>query len=284
MSPTHSPRQPPWLYPNLLGLDAPAVAVAWQWLFAKSFGISIPSVFHLILGLSAWCIYLADRLYDARTGKNPECGTARLKFTLHHFPTLIAILLTATLLNLFLIIRHVPTHLILSGLATASLLAIYYAYRFKNTPRIKAIIPREILCGMLFSLGCAITPHAFGAGAEHPLAFWFSITSFGILCSAACILISIWERDQDLATHDTSIATEHTHLSRHLRLALPLLAILALLYTAAALKGNPQIHTSLATSFAALLLLLIFQEKLSKTLLRTLADAVLLTPLIFIWL
>lgn len=48
---------PPWLWPNLLSLDAPVVAVAWQWLFARVFGADLPAVFHLILGLSVWCIW-----------------------------------------------------------------------------------------------------------------------------------------------------------------------------------------------------------------------------------
>ena len=278
MPPTRTAPSPPWLYPNLLGLDAPLVAVSWQWLFAKSFGIEFPPVFHLILGLSAWCIYLADRLYDVFTGKNPENGTDRMKFTFRNFRYLVATLVIAASVNLFLIIQHVPTHLILSGLATASLLAIYYAFRFKCASRIKAIIPREILCGMLFSLGCAITPHAFGAG--HPQAFWLAVASFGIVCSAACILISVWERDEDLASNDSSIATEHSRVGRHMSLALPLLALLCI---PAALSGNWKIYASVAASAIALLLMLGLQEKLSKQLLRVLADAILLTPLIFIW-
>lgn len=280
MTPARPLPPPVWLYPNLLGLDAPAVAVAWQWLFAESFGIHLPPVFHLILGLSAWCIYLADRIHGVFSGKNPEKGTERRRFTFRHIHLLLLMLVVATAANIFLIARHVPLHLIFSGLATASLLAVYYAIRLKCTSRIRSIIPREILCGMLFSLGCAITPHAFGAGKHHPIAFWIAIGSFGIACSAACILISVWERDEDLAVNDSSIATNHSNTGMWMRLALPLLLLPCI---PAVIFGNWHIYASVALSLLCLLMMLHLQEQLSKRQLRVLADAVLLTPLIFIW-
>lgn len=280
MLPPRSLPAPIWLYPNLLGLDAPAVAVTWQWLFAESFGIYIPPVFHLILGLSAWCIYLADRIYDVFSGKNPEIGTERRRFTFRHIRSLLLMLVVATAVNIFLIARHVPLQLIISGLATASLLAVYYALRFKCESRIRSIIPREILCGILFSLGCAITPHAFGAGKQHPVAFWIAVASFGIACSAACILISVWERDEDLAVNDSSIATTCSNPSKWMALALPMLL---LLFIPAAILGNWHIYASVALSILCLLLMLRFQQHLTKRQLRVLADAVLLTPLIFVW-
>ncbi|MGJ8645104.1 MAG: UbiA family prenyltransferase [Luteolibacter sp.] len=280
MSSARSVASPLWLYPNLLGLDAPVVAVVWQWLFAKSFGINFPPIFHLILGLSAWCIYLADRIYDASSGMNPENGTDRMRFTSRHLRILLLVLVVATVVNVLLIVSHVPLHLIVSGLATASLLAVYYLIRLKCTSRIKSIIPREILCGMLFSLGCAITPHAYDTANRHPLAFWIAVGSFGIVCSAACILISLWERDEDLAMNDNSIATDHSKTGKSMALALPTLMLLCI---PAAIFGNWHIYASVALSVLCLFLMLRFQEHLSKPQLRVLADAVLLSPLIFIW-
>lgn len=280
MTPPSTNQPSLWLYPNLLGLDAPAVAIAWQWLFAHNFGITIPPVFHLILGLSAWCIYLADRIYDVLVANNLQKGTDRMKFTFRNIRYLLTSLVIAASANLFLIIKHVPLHLIVSGLATASLLAIYYAFRFKCVSRIKSIIPRELLCGMLFALGCAIAPHAFGADSKHPVAFWISVSLFGLVCSSSCILISVLERDEDLAVNDSSIATEHSKVSNMMCLALPLLALLCIV---ASLYAKWQIPASVALAAFALFLMLHFQDKLSKALFRVLADAVLLTPLIFIW-
>ena len=65
---THSQHDPPvphiGAWPNLIGLDSPIVAVCWQAMFAKISGANLPWFIHLILGLSTWCIYLADRIID----------------------------------------------------------------------------------------------------------------------------------------------------------------------------------------------------------------------------
>ena len=60
----HSP--PLWLWPNLLSLDAPLVAVLWQSFLAYRFSLPLRLSGCLALGLTVWSIYLLDRLLDAR--------------------------------------------------------------------------------------------------------------------------------------------------------------------------------------------------------------------------
>src|SRR3954463_15912958 len=52
-----------WL--NVVCFDAPIVAVAWQWLFARSFQVPIARGATAALFLTAWLIYLTDRLVDS---------------------------------------------------------------------------------------------------------------------------------------------------------------------------------------------------------------------------
>jgi hypothetical protein len=52
-----------WL--NLVCLDAPLVAASWQWLFARTFGVPVISANACALFLTAWLIYLVDRLGDS---------------------------------------------------------------------------------------------------------------------------------------------------------------------------------------------------------------------------
>src|SRR5437660_1218002 len=54
----------PIIWLSLLCLDAPLVAVAWQWLFARSFGARLPLSLRVLLFLTAWLIYLGDRFAD----------------------------------------------------------------------------------------------------------------------------------------------------------------------------------------------------------------------------
>src|SRR6202035_5180189 len=57
---------PLWLWPNLLSLDAPLIAVLWQGFLAYRFSLPLRPAARLVLGLTVWAIYLLDRLLDAR--------------------------------------------------------------------------------------------------------------------------------------------------------------------------------------------------------------------------
>lgn len=280
MTRTGENHAPHWLWPNLLGLDAPAVAVLWQMLFARAFDSDFPAVLHLILGLSVWCIYLADRLYDAMRSDATVAGTDRLKFAKRHFKQLAVALAFASLANLILIIRHVPENLIISGLITAFLLGIYYVIRLKSGARLASLIPREILCGMLFSLGCVITPHAYADTGTSDTQFWLAAALFGLVCSASCILISIWEREEDLAANDHSLATTSPRIVGHIGTVITLVLLCSL---ALAWHGPWRIHTAVALCAGAQRITLHFDGCLSKAMLRVLGDAVLLSPLFLIW-
>jgi hypothetical protein len=52
-----------WL--NILCLDAPIVAISWQWLFARVLAVAVPLAEREGLFLTAWLIYLMDRLADS---------------------------------------------------------------------------------------------------------------------------------------------------------------------------------------------------------------------------
>ena len=59
------PVQIPVVWLNLVCLDAPLVSVAWLWLFARTFHATVDPVNCAALFLTAWLIYLADRLADS---------------------------------------------------------------------------------------------------------------------------------------------------------------------------------------------------------------------------
>ncbi|QTN33887.1 hypothetical protein HZ994_16730 [Akkermansiaceae bacterium] len=279
--PGNSGNKPPaWLWPNLLGLDAPAVAVSWQVLFSCSFDADFPAVLHLILGLSVWCIYLADRLCDSVRAGETAGVTDRLMFTRRNFKALAIALAFAAGANLLLIARHVPGKLIVPGLLTATLLAAYYLLRFMNGARFTAVIPREILCGMLYALGCVIATNACAPSGSTGAPFWFAAFLLGLVCSANCMLISLWEHREDLAACDRSIATTHPRILGTIAAAVSSLTVISL----AATPFLPwRICISVALSALALRVILNRETRLPTPMLRVLADAALLTPLAFLW-
>ena len=60
---TFLPR-PLWLWPHLLSLEAPLVAVAWTWGLAKLHQMSIMPGVLPGLGLCVWIVYVLDRVLD----------------------------------------------------------------------------------------------------------------------------------------------------------------------------------------------------------------------------
>ena len=62
--PRRASRYSPVVWLSLVCLDAPIVAVAWQWLFARIFGAHLTLSLRFLLFLTAWLIYLADRFAD----------------------------------------------------------------------------------------------------------------------------------------------------------------------------------------------------------------------------
>ena len=69
-----------WLWPNLLSLDAPAVALLWQIFFARCFHAKLEPLPSVLLVLAVWLIYAADRTIDAWTDSGFEPRNASSAF------------------------------------------------------------------------------------------------------------------------------------------------------------------------------------------------------------
>jgi hypothetical protein len=74
----------PWFWLNLVCLDAPLVAICWQWIFAHSFHLSVPVGHRAALFLTAWIIYLADRFGDSVSLVTGQPKSVRQQFCLRH--------------------------------------------------------------------------------------------------------------------------------------------------------------------------------------------------------
>src|SRR3954470_10128738 len=74
----------PLLWLNCFCLDAPLVAVAWQRIFARAFHCPMTASASLALFLTAWWIYLADRLADSLTLQLSAPSAPRAVFCLRH--------------------------------------------------------------------------------------------------------------------------------------------------------------------------------------------------------
>ena len=192
------PRVSWWIWPNLLGIDAPMVAVVWQYFFACNFSVKILGSNYLTLFFVVWVIYSVDRLLDARMLKRPD--EASLRHLFYHSNYRIALVFTGILIVLttLLCLCLLPMELIKTGSFVGAFVVVYLLHQIWAKGPMMIIIPKEVFIGMVFAVGATLTGHTW-SGEFIPDAFFSpSVIIFGVLCSMNCIAISVWERSHDV--------------------------------------------------------------------------------------
>ena len=113
-----------WLWPNLLSLDAPLLAVLWLNLFAVSAQFAVTPTATLTLALVVWAIYIADRLLDSL--RHDASSAARHQFCRQHraaFAVTLALLLAA----IGWLLGDLQAHALRAGLVMIAVVAAYFA-------------------------------------------------------------------------------------------------------------------------------------------------------------
>lgn len=264
-----------WL--NLVCLDAPIVAVVWLWLCARTFHSPLHLGNAVALFLTAWLIYLADRLADASALKAGSARSLRQEFCLRHREIWISALLLISGFDLYVIWRSLAAGTFFAGALVGILALIYLALNHPQGLIWRALPAKEIVLGLLFTAGTLVALLPAGPPATAP--FIGCGLAFAALCSLNCISIACFERQLDQAQGKVSIATGHPGLARQMSrfcLALALASFtMAIVYRPAA-----PIFGCVGASALLLALLNILPGTIDGDQRTALADLVLLTPVI----
>ena len=263
---TQGERLSPLIWLNLVCLDAPLVALAWQQLFARSFALHVSIAASLALFATAWLTYLIDRVADARTVASNMPVSRRQRFARSHpmfFGCAIAIAATTGAIA----IKSLDPQTLASGARVGALLIVYLAINRFFTKLWRVLPVKELAIGVLFAAGvCA----SLGRVSAVPLPM---ASTFATLCALNCVSIAFWERDLDLAQQRSSLATALPSLQPAAALGCVVVAFLAFAYS------RQVVAVCIAVS-AALLAILNWRHLNATSDARTaLADLVLLTPL-----
>jgi hypothetical protein len=264
-----------WL--NLVCLDAPLVSVAWLWLFARTFDAAVDPINCAALFLTAWLIYLADRLADSYSLQNGGPRSLRHEFCLNHRAIWIAAMAAIAIVDAYLIWRRVGSEAFLGGSIIGTLAVVYLVLNY-SLGRAWLFLPlKELAIGFLFASGTLVALFSLFHQSTGPFAF--SGIAFALLCTLNCISIAFWERELDETQGKVSFATRFRGLARHLgkiSLALALASgVMAVVYR----QASPILG---CVSLSSLLLALLdaLREKIGRDQRTALADLVLLTPVI----
>jgi hypothetical protein len=267
----------PAIWLNLVCLDAPIVSVVWLWLFARIFEVPLQLGHAVALFLTAWLIYLADRLADAVSLKSVTPRSLRQEFCLKHREIWISALLLIGGFDLYVIWRSVAAGTFFAGAVVGLLAVIYLALNHPRGLIWRSFPIKEFAIGLLFTAGTlvALLPGPAPLGG----AFIACGLAFACLCSLNCISIARWERELDRAQGKISVATCHPRFVRHARKIGAGLAFISLVLASVYRPAAPILR---CVAVGALLLALLdrFPGKLGVDQRTAMADLVLLTPIV----
>ena len=276
------PRKPWWLYPNLLSLDAPLVAVAWLYIFAKTWRVDYhPWEAYVSLALVVWVIYVADRLLDASMNVGTG-GTLEARHEFHRRyqkPFLIGAGI-AGLVALVLVVSYMSYtiyhYVLVGGVVVAGFfgLSMLSTQEENEIPHLK-----NILAGAGFAFGTAMMAHVYlpGRGLFDLIVareFCREFICFAVLCILNISAIDLWEHARRAADVEIK-ATDELALT----LPLTLLAGASLLFALSdhEMATRPFFYAIL-TGAALLHILNRTRDRFSTDALRVLADVALLLP------
>ncbi len=291
--PSEQPRKPFWLYPNLLSLDAPLVAVLWLYIFARTWRVEyLPWVAYLSLGLIVWLVYVADRLLDATMMTGPgapklegrhefhQRHQAKFKFVARIAAIAALVLVTAPLkipLFGFVLRTGLPTGIYLYALVGGLLVSGFFALSlFSSHDPDEIPYAKNVMAGVAFAYGTAMVAYVYTGFDMDELAYSPELICFAVLCMLNISAIDLWE-------HARLHQDEEVKASDELALTLPLI----LLGTAAVVFAwkdddlmNRPFFYAILTGAALLYILNRSRARFSADALRVLADVALLAPIL----
>lgn len=265
-----------WQWLTVLSLDAPLVAVAWQYALARMVRVPLQTHHAFILGAAVWLVYAADRWIEGwRLAAGPVLTQRHYFYLRWRWPVaavwLLVLAAALTVSGLALTAREFTAGLLLLGPVLVYLLSHQLVHR-----RHPWRAPKEICVALLFAGGVVCF-----AAAQRPamlLAAAGPLILFAALCFTNCSLIAHWEDEVDRAHEQTSLALQYPR-SHGLVQTLPWL--IAGAGAVFALIGDPAqtgVMACVAASGVLLGALNLLHRRFGRELSRALVDMTLLTP------
>jgi len=267
-----------WQWPTILSLDAPAVALAWQGLVATEARVKLNPFAVVVLGVSVWLAYAADRWLEGWRLRPEQVRTQRHWFYQRLRWGVAGVWALALATDLWAAFIGLSAREFWFGAALLPLVLAYVlSHQFIHRDR-RWRVPKEICVALLLSGGIA----AFAAARLPPFQIGRLIIPVGLFLLLAfgnCALISVWERAVDQSHGQTSLARQFP-LGSALGRSAVWAALGCGLVVAGTLPFARAAGTCTVVSAALLLWIDSAQAGLGWEAARVLADFALLTPLV----
>ena len=255
---------------HLSSLDAPTVAAVWSLGFAKATGVRLPEWVPVLLVFVTWCIYISDRLLDARSAL--RAGQIHRLRQRHHFHwqyrrIFFPLAAAAACISAWIVISFMPGGARERN-ALLALAGVTYFSSVHAHVKFRALLPKELIVAVMFTAGCMLP--TFGRMGAVPTTFVVVIAFFAGLAWLNCHAIERWE----------SVGETPSGLQIHPAASLLALAgLLGAIILFAAHSSEAVLLGAGAASAVLLALLDGIRGRLTPLALRAAADLVLLAPL-----
>jgi hypothetical protein len=266
-----------WQWFTIFSLDAVTVAVAWQLLFARLAGARIGVTESVILGLSVWLAYTADRWIEGWRLAPENVLTQRHFFAVRWRWPVFALWCVLLCVDLAVAFVGLSQREFVAGLILLAPVLIYLLSHQMLHRKHPWRLPKEICVAALFLGGTTVFVAA--QPFANSTALWCLAASFGMLCFINLALISVWESEIDAAQDQDSLAQKLGSQARFSQLLPWIWTVLNLIVgLALAPAGWRTGFLCVAASSCLLGVLANFEPRWGRQLARVLADTVLLTP------
>jgi hypothetical protein len=246
-------------------------------MFARSFQITVAPLNVLVLFLTAWLIYLADRLADSHALSDAVVRSLRQEFCVRHQRSWIGPLIILGLVDAFLICHEIESKIVLAGIIVGTFAIIHLLQNYALGGAWPPFPLKEITIGSLFTAGTMVALSPVPPVTDAALVL--SGVAFAGLCTSNCISIAYWERELDEAQGKVTFATRFPRLGQYLPGVLILLAFACGVAAVVYPHATP-VFGCVSASSLFLALVNFWQKKIGRDERTALADLVLLTPLL----
>ena len=194
---------PIWSYLSISAMDAPIISIAWYLYFAEnSFNAGLKAQHCLILGVSVWLCYMADRLFDIRLKEQAQLISLRHQFCKEHeFKLWILWLIILMPIAIF------SSYALNSDKFFVGLILIFFIllYNLLNQYFSRKRFPKEICVAALFSFGTLfLIENSFKIE---------EFIHFTLICFLNCLILTHKEKQVDKLMGINSWTHPFTHRS-----------------------------------------------------------------------
>jgi hypothetical protein len=269
----------PLLWLNVICLDAPLVAVGWQWIFAQTFSVTPAASNRVALFLTAWFIYLIDRFADSVSLNANSPKSIRQQTCREHRNLWLALILIVGILDAVVIFSRVDFATMVRGLLLGTAAFCYLILNWAYHKAWHMLPIKELIIGILFTAGSVVVGLPLALVGRSLIAFASAAGLFAMLCWLNCISIAVWESRLDLLQAKHSIATRVPSVNYW---ACVWLVGIASASVVIFFLGAFDPALAICLGVSAVLLFLLHFGQIPRDERTALADLVLLTPLAFL--